>query len=405
MSIYKKFIYKKIFDSDINRDEINSYKINDVFVYSKTNDYPLIHFKNLNSNEVINPINEKIMSLSSLNNSDFTEYEECDLNFNFTEPLFFFCYNFQNYYHFIYDTLPYLASYFELKKNITNLKLLVPNIKFKEFVIESLKLLEINPEDLIIISKKTLYSEIYFSDSYTHGDDSNLPPHEKYKLIYDILINKSKKIQNDVNTPKKFYVSRRTWVHKNLKNIGTDYTSKRKLSNESELVDFLNNKEHYEIFTENLKMHEKINLFNNAEHIIGLIGGGLVNCVFCKKDCNLTVIESPTFFDVNKRFLHCFNDTNLVIYKKSFHVGKGEWKLYQRVYINTDNVFGEILDINENKILVQYSGKLISGFNNETNYEKKWFSTKICKKLDNGLNSPFEINLLDFIKFYEERYS
>ena len=32
------------------------------------------------------------------------------------ENVFFFIYNFDNYYHFLYDTLPYLYTYFELKK-------------------------------------------------------------------------------------------------------------------------------------------------------------------------------------------------------------------------------------------------------------------------------------------------
>ena len=41
------------------------------------------------------------------------------------DPVFYFVYNMANYYHFIYDTLPYLYSYFYEKKYNKNLKLLV----------------------------------------------------------------------------------------------------------------------------------------------------------------------------------------------------------------------------------------------------------------------------------------
>ena len=44
-------------------------------------------------------------------------------------PVFFFIYNVENYYHFIYDTLPYLYYYFEVKKSVSNLKLLIENHK------------------------------------------------------------------------------------------------------------------------------------------------------------------------------------------------------------------------------------------------------------------------------------
>ncbi len=39
--------------------------------------------------------------------------------------VFYFAYNVSNYYHFIYDTLPYLYCYFEEKKRFPDIKLLV----------------------------------------------------------------------------------------------------------------------------------------------------------------------------------------------------------------------------------------------------------------------------------------
>ena len=62
---------------------------------------------------------------------------------------------FDNYFHFVYDTLPYLISFFELKKEIPNLKLLMnyPNFqknKFYTFVNEFLEILNIMSTDIKI---------------------------------------------------------------------------------------------------------------------------------------------------------------------------------------------------------------------------------------------------------------
>jgi hypothetical protein len=402
MTDIKKYIHTKIFDGDGNRDEINVYKINDVFVCTKTFNYPIIEFQNIHSKEIINPIFEKTMSLSDIDITKFTSHENKNIVSDNSEPLFFLCFNLENYYHFIYDTLPYLISYLELKKEIKKLKLLIQNSNLKRFVLETFELLDIKDDDLIKISDSVLYKEIYFSDSFTHGKNSNLPPHKQSYLIYEKLIKSSYKFKNDtVNNPK-LYVSRRSWIHGNMENIGTNYTDRRTLLNETDIVNFLKEKDFNEIFTENLTMSEKINLFNSAKIVIGPIGGGLVNCLFSNRNCKLIVLNSPTFFDVNSRFLFSFRNVSTTIYNNSYHVDRGKWKRYQRVYIENDNVIGEIIEINSKKILVNHSKDMISGFSKNSNYEKKWFYKKHCVALDNGLNSPFQINLKIFIKFYEK---
>ena len=77
-------------------------------------------------------------------------------------PVFFFIYNTDNYYHFVYDTLPYLISFFHLKQQVKDLKLLVNlpgphrNTTYK-FVKEFFQLLGIAEKDLIFCNDKTLY--------------------------------------------------------------------------------------------------------------------------------------------------------------------------------------------------------------------------------------------------------
>ena len=403
--IYSKMtnhkLFKKIKCVDNLRGEINTYFLQNSFVYSESINYPVIEFKEINSENIISPIFEKTMSLSKVDYKNFLVYKEKEIKLFLEEPVFFLCYNFDNYYHFIYDTLPYLVSFFELKKEIDDLKILIPNINLKKFVLETFDLLDITENNFIKISDDVLYSKIYYSDSLTHGDNSNLPPHKKSYEIYDKLIQKSLKNTFGKKFSNKLYISRRTWVHNNLNNLGTDYTSRRKLVNENELVRYVRNEDFEEIFTENLPMDEKISLFNNADFIIGPIGGGLVNCIFCKENCKLLVIESPTFFEVNQRFKYSFFKLKTKIFQQCKHLDDGKWKKYQRVYIKKNNLIGEIIEIKENEVLINYTDKLVSGFSNEKKFNKKWFNFDECESLDNGLNSPFIMDLEKFKIFYE----
>ena len=79
-------------------------------------------------------------------------------------PVYFLIYNFDNYYHFLYDTLPYLYTYLELKKKYPskNIKLLVnyPNPTKTEFYKFNIELLEkvIDINDLIVHNENNFYN-------------------------------------------------------------------------------------------------------------------------------------------------------------------------------------------------------------------------------------------------------
>jgi hypothetical protein len=73
-------------------------------------------------NELVLPTLEITMSLKS-----GTIYEKFNMKFDYSEkdcknicntPLFFFIYNNDKYFHFLYDSLPYLISYLHLKNSI-----------------------------------------------------------------------------------------------------------------------------------------------------------------------------------------------------------------------------------------------------------------------------------------------
>jgi hypothetical protein len=187
INLFKDYtIYKNIFPVDENRRKIDIYKFENCFITGINLYYPNILIKT--NNELILPTLERTMSLKS-----GTIYEKYNMTFNYTEkecknicdsPVFFFIYNTDNYFHFLYDSLPYLISYLNIKNSIPKLKLLMkfPNEQkntFYPFINEFLEILNINKEDIILVNENTLYSEVYVSTSYTHDINSNLPPRKE----------------------------------------------------------------------------------------------------------------------------------------------------------------------------------------------------------------------------------
>ena len=241
-------LYKNIFEEENNR-RIDVYKYNNSILTGINLYYPNVLLYENNSEKLILPVIEKTMSLKM---SSIYELYNMEYNFinqntkleSYENPVFFFIYNTDNYFHFLYDSLPYLISFLNLKETNDNIKLLVqyPNQQkktFYPFVIEFLNILGIHENDIVIANNYTIYKEIYISTSYTHDVDSNLPPRKEiydfYKKIVEIVKSKYK-IEN---IPKKIYVSRRTWLHNDFSNIGTNYTTRRRLVNEDELVEKL----------------------------------------------------------------------------------------------------------------------------------------------------------------------
>jgi hypothetical protein len=273
-----------------------------------------------------------------------------------------------------------------------------PNSSKKElypFVIEFIELLDIF--EVEIINSNTIYENLYISSSYTHGVDSNLPPRKEiYNLFSDLVkIARSKSKTKEV-IHSKIYISRRSWIHGDLSNLGTNYTSRRKLENENELVYCLSDMGFVEVFTENLSIIDKIIYFNNADIIIGPIGGGLCNVLFSRKECKLISINSPTFMEINSRFKYCFSNIDVFYFEKTFHTEKTSFKKYMR--IKSGNIIGEIDEIYENSILVSYTDEKVAGWNSEIKLSKIEINKCDCDKLDNGLNSPWYFNINDLIE-------
>ena len=346
------------------------------------------------------------MSLKSVTSKKTYEYNNIGLANVCEIPVFFFVYNVDNYYHFVYDTLPYLISYIKLKETIPDVKLLMNysgnSRVFYKFVTEFLEVLGITESDIIIADINTVYTTIYISSSYTHDIDSNLPPRKEIYELYKNVVTKIKAENFIDNLPKKIYISRRTWINNDLSNIGTNYTTRRKLINEDKLVEVLSGYGYKEVFTESLNTIEKVLMFSNADVIIGSIGGGLCNVLFSNKNTKLIALISPTFLEVNNRFIYSFENVDTVYFNDTYHSESNFWKKYMRVRVDKYNIVGEIDDIYDDSLLVSYTDKKVSGWNSNMILNKKEVSKSDCVALDSGLNSSWDFNIDDLKKYLVE---
>lgn len=386
----EKSIYKNLFQKNEHNREINIYQFKNTSITGHNLYYPNCLLYSQNS--LYLPLLEKTMSLNM-----GTIYEKHNMMFNYTPKInrslngnyFFFVYNTENYFHFLYDTLPYLISYFELKKEIPDLNLLLqyPNSQKNVhylFVTEMLELLGVH--HIEILNSNVEYENVYVSTSYTHDFDSNLPPR---KEIYDFYQTLSKKVRGlyKKETPKKIYISRRSHLHNDVSNIGTNYTQRRKLVNEDELVDKLTKEGYVEVFTECLSSIEKIAYFMNATHVIGCIGGGISNVLFSKPNTKLICIVSPTFLDINTRFKYSLDCVDVHYDFNTFHVEHTKFKKYMRV--KKDDIIGEITEVKEKSVVIQYTDGSNTGWNSQHSYKTIELDYTTIIALDNGLNSPY----------------
>ena len=415
--IFKNNNFTELFQKDNTERNIGYSLFNNVILTGRNGYYPnvLLYEINNNTNNLISPYDEKVMSL---NKDSFYDNNIFDINTDNTlnninktiinVPVFFFIYNFDNYYHFLYDTLPYLFTYLELKKTIPNLRILVnyPNKNMKKFYKFNEEFLEkiINNEDLIIHSDNNIYKNMYVSSSLTHGGFSNNSPRSEIFELYKIISTKIElnKVNKKFKNLDKIYISRRTWINNDNSNIGTDYTSRRKMMNEDKLVENLvNNYDFTEIFAENLNTDEKIYLFTNVKIIIGSIGGGMSNLLFSNNLTRSIVLVTPYFLDINCRFKYSMDHTNIIYLNNvKTYLEDNKIPLYCRVIIiNKESKYfnkcGEISEYNNNsnKYLVNISNNDVAGFNNLILFENELFNENEFKLLDKGLNSPYIVNL------------
>jgi len=362
-----------------------------------------IHYPNclVETDVLLNPYDERVMSLkkdSFYDNNEWTSFQPSLHEETLENPMFFFVYNVDNYFHFIYDSLPILAYYFELKEKTPELKLLLSTSHptkqtLSPFVKEFLTAVGIKESDLCFGKKNVKYTNLYISTSFTHGQKSNV----MFSLEALSVWNRCQSTLK--NTPKRFYISRRSWIHGDTSNIGTNYTMRRRCMNEDELVTLLKKYDIEEVFTELLTTEQKIAYFRNAELVVGIVGGGLCNLLFSPGKTRSLCITTPHFLDINKRFSYSMN-TGVLHYSDSCSHAFPEMKfqLYSRVKViePTSKYFGSVGEVEkvDGKYTVRLSSNDIAGFSQDFPLEEVAFDESELEAVDLGLNSPFVCDLI-----------
>jgi hypothetical protein len=374
-------------------------KLTDVFLTGKNIHYPncLLY----TGNELINPYDEQVMSLKK---NSFYENDEWDLPGQMTfqtlveTPVFFFVYNIDNYYHFIYDSIPILYSYFKLKEEIPTLTILLQTSHpskqtLPPFGVEFLSALGIHTYEFA--QEKTLYKKLYVATSLTHGAHSNSAPSPLAFSVWNRL-----RVTGQYDLPKRFYISRRSWIHGSTANMGTNYTTRRKCINEDDLVDLLKTYDIQEVFTELLTTDEKLSLFQNAECVVGIIGGGMANLLFSPRDVKSLCITTPYFLEINERFQHSMNHTQIAYSECASHTHQ-DWtfKPYSRVKVQGttgpyDGCIGEIEEKHGTSYTLSLSSNDVAGFSQDFAFVKRQFHEDTLVAIDQGLNSPFVVDLV-----------
>ena len=102
------------------------------------------------------------------------------------------------------------------------------------------------------------------------------------KWLKDSFLNK--KENNGEKNKKKIYIDR----NDNLKS----QQEERSISNESEVKKYLLNNNFISVKLHDINFIDQVNLFNNAECVVGLHGGGFANIVFCKPGTKIVELRS-----------------------------------------------------------------------------------------------------------------
>jgi len=399
--------FKDVFDVSSER-KMHMINITDSYFVGLTDTYPNVLIR---SHDIfINPVRDKFMSLGRYSIYEDSKYFPKYIN-PITDkndpicarivenPVFYFIYNFSNYYHFIYDSVPILYHYLKYLKPLGVLLLVAP-FKYK-FIKETFQLLNIKESDIVYHVPGTIYKSMYIGNSLTHEGLSEKEPMQEIRYVYDIMISNALDHidpSNNAHINPKIYISRRTWIHNDLSNIGTNYTTRRKLMNEDNLVETLVSFGFEEVFCENMSMVEKIKLFNRSDVIVGAIGGGMCNLVFSKKDTKVLCIVSPTFLEVNNRFVYSMNHT-MITYIHDVTLVPGLCNV--RIKTIGTEIEGEIVgpvDNDNNKYIINAGSNDTTGWSQDQEYNKMILHRSEFITLDNGLNSPWLLNINSLVK-------
>lgn len=166
-----------------------------------------------------------------------------------------------NYYHFLLDMVPKFADFSDYIDQFDKIIFSGPK---SQFLVDFLNIFNISDKSIIMENK----SAIFACNSLVVGPRSQVG-NPTVRVINSIRSLFQDKNFFPPNFPSKIYISRSN-------------ASRRRIKNEKQLFDSLSNFGFEMIRLEEYSLNDQVNLFRNAEFIIGPHGAGLANLVFCK---------------------------------------------------------------------------------------------------------------------------
>lgn len=409
----KDCVYTTLFENDEKNRDIKIFRLDECISCGTFDSYPNIVFKK--RKETYYPLQDKNIRSTFKNvyeeNHMMLDYKQkVQLKRKVNESVFYFIYNTQNLFCFLYDAVPYLISYMKLKSNFPTLKLLMQycdteNKTFQPFVWPILNLLGIKKTDVKMLDGETRYRKIYISSSYTHDEGyHDVPRKEIYSFYKKISDAAAEKIKSDIPTlPKKIYAS----THKNMQekfekmSRQPENYARRYFTNEKEFIEEYTVKNKFkEVFQDSSEytILQKIVMFSRAESVIGQLGENLALALFCPKTTKLILIVTPVYLFTFPRLRYCYNHTNHKYFTKTEQIEETTFKLYMKVQSKTeiDNIVATVTTTNNttDRISIEYTDV-------EGNFKQENVDSDNYIKIDEGVDSPWKINIdaLKALKF------
>jgi len=195
-----------------------------------------------------------------------------------------------NYWHWLYDVLPRFA----LCNNFIGLKeidyFLLPN-HLDNFQRETLNLLNIPKHKRLSSEKfrhikadKLIVTDHPVAVTGNASEDMQNIPIWISEWLKESFINQNMK--EDKKIRKKIFIDREDKIYKNKQ--------QRKIINEEEIKNYLLKNNFIMTKLHEIGFAEQVNLFNNAECIVGLHGGGFGNISFCKSGTKVIELRNST---------------------------------------------------------------------------------------------------------------
>ncbi len=195
-----------------------------------------------------------------------------------------------NFAHWLMDCLPKLSLLESLSNRVkTDLKFIIPEDS-PHYIIDSLKLLGIQENQTIPISKKDIRVEKLI---LCHAAQNPGRPSKKH-----ILTIRDKLLSSVVDKKKHNLASRRLYISRSQ--------SSRKIVNEEEILQVLTHYNFEVIHCESMSFAEQIALFSKAEVVLGPHGAGIYNQIFCQSGTTIIEIYNKDYWHHSSRIISSF---------------------------------------------------------------------------------------------------